>query len=91
MNRITPVFLVLVTASLTLSSAIAATDDMQHMDHSQMQGMDHSQMQSMDDGQMQSAAPTESRTLIPALTDADRAAVFVSPGGHNVHDSAVNT
>eukprot|EP01030_Chromulinospumella_sphaerica_P006198 gene6198-6059_t len=60
------------------------------MDHSQMQGMDHSQMQSMDDGQMQPAAPAESRTPIPALTDADRAAVFVSPHGHNVHDSALN-
>ena len=91
MIRITPISLALATASLTLSSAMAATDDMQNMDHSQMQGMDHSQMQSMDDGQMQPAAPTESRTPIPALTDADRAAVFVSPGGHNVHDSALNT
>ncbi|NYH10903.1 copper resistance protein B [Pseudomonas moraviensis] len=61
---------------------------------SEMQGMDHSQMadlQSMDDGMMQPAAPTESRTPIPALTDADRAAVFTSHGGHQVHDSAINT
>jgi copper resistance protein B len=69
---------------------MAATDDMQNMDHSQMPGMDHSQMQSMDDGQMQPAAPTESRTPIPALTDADRAAVYASPTGHNVHDTALN-
>jgi copper resistance protein B len=52
--------------------------------------MDHSQMQSMDDGQMQPAAPTQSRTPIPALTDADRAAVYVSPAGHSVHDSVLN-
>jgi copper resistance protein B len=80
----------LALAGLTVSSAMAATDGMQNMDHSQMQGMDHSQMQSMDDGQMQPAAPTQSRTPIPALTDADRAAVYVSPAGHSVHDSVLN-
>ena len=70
---------------LSMAPAIAASD---------MQGMDHSQMgdmQSMDDGMMQPAAPTESRTLIPALTDSDRAAVFTSHAGHQVHDSAINT
>ena len=51
---------------------------------------DSSEMQNMDQGQMQSA-PTESRTPIPVLTDADRAAVYASPGGHGVHDSAINT
>ncbi|AMQ83906.1 MULTISPECIES: copper resistance protein B [Pseudomonas] len=81
---------------LSMAPAFAASD-MQGMDHSQMadmQGMDHSQMadmQSMDDGMMQPAAPTESRTPIPALTDADRAAVFTSHAGHQVHDSAINT
>ncbi|WP_085700461.1 copper resistance protein B [Pseudomonas sp. B26(2017)] len=81
---------------LSMSQTFAASD-MQGMDHSQMadmQGMDHSQMgdmQSMDDGMMQPAAPTESRTPIPALTDADRAAVFTSHAGHQVHDSAINT
>ncbi|AWA40497.1 copper resistance protein CopB [Pseudomonas fluorescens] len=81
---------------LSMAPAFAASD-MQGMDHSQMadmQGMDHSQMtdmQSMDDGTMQPAAPTESRTPIPALTDADRAAVFTSHAGHQVHDSAINT
>ncbi|MGE1174819.1 copper resistance protein B [Pseudomonas sp. BW7P1] len=70
---------------LSMSQAFAAGD---------MQGMDHSQMgdlQSMDDGMMQPAAPTESRTPIPALTDADRAAVFTSHAGHQIHDSALNS
>ena len=81
---------------LSMAPAFAASD-MQDMDHSRMadmQGMDHSQMgdlQSIDDGMMQPAAPTESRTPIPALTDADRAAVFTSHAGHQVHDSAINT
>jgi copper resistance protein B len=90
MTRLTLIFCALATASLTLSPAMAATDDMQGMDHSQMSGMDDSQLQSMDDGQMQPAAPTESRTPIPVLTEADRAAVFTSPAGHGVHDTALN-
>ncbi|VVN34614.1 copper resistance protein B [Pseudomonas fluorescens] len=85
MTRLTVFSLLLVG-----SSAMAASD-MPGMDHSQMAGMDHSAMQSMDDGMMQPAAPTESRTPIPPLTDADRAAVFTSPGGHRVHDNAINT
>ncbi|PMW96598.1 copper resistance protein CopB [Pseudomonas sp. FW215-R2] len=78
-------FAVFSLSLLSMASAFAASD---------MQGMDHSQMgdmQSMDDGMMQPAAPTESRTPIPTLTDADRAAVFTSHGGHQVHDSAINT
>jgi copper resistance protein B len=75
---------------LLIGTGAMAANDMPGMDHSQMPGMDHS-MQSMDDGMMQPPAPTESRTPIPVLTDADRAAVFVSPGGHQVHDSAINT
>jgi len=41
---------------------------------------------------MSQATPalTQSRTPIPALTDADRAAVYNAPGGHQVHDSGVN-
>lgn len=35
-------------------------------------------------------ALTQSRTPIPALTDAGRAAVYNAPGGHQVHDSGVN-
>lgn len=38
-----------------------------------------------------SPALTESRTPIPVLTDADRAAVYNAPGGHMVHDSGVNS
>ena len=38
-----------------------------------------------------SSALTESRTPIPALTDADRAAVYNAPGGHRVHDSGINS
>ena len=42
---------------------------------------------------MSPATPTltESRTPIPVLTDADRAAVYNAPGGHIVHDSAINS
>lgn len=56
------------------------------MDHSQMQGMDHSQMQTMGQEKV-----TQSRTPIPELTDADRAAVFIDSDGHAVHDKALNT
>lgn len=78
--------------SLLLASTSAmAADAMHGMDHSQMPGMDHSAMQSMDDGMMQPAAPSESRTPIAPVTDADRAAVFTSPGGHQVHDSVINS
>lgn len=83
-------------ASLTLgtTSAWAASNDMPGMDHSQMQGMDHSQMQGMDSMQgMESmeSAPTTSRTPIPQLTAADRAAVYEDHGGHEMHDSAIRS
>ena len=61
---------------------------MPSMDHSQMQGMDHGKMPGMDHSQMQGMQPakqqtqTQSRTPIPPLTDADRAAVYKAPGGH---------
>lgn len=68
---------------------------MQSMDHSKMQGTDHGQMKGMDHSQMQGMqAPkqqTQSRTPIPPLTDADRAAVYKAPGGHEVHDTALNS
>lgn len=44
----------------------------------------HSQMHGM-------TPPSQSRTPIPLLTDADRAAVYDAPGGHVVHDSALNS
>lgn len=78
------------------SWALADDGGMQSMDQGQMQGMDHT-MKGMDHGQMQGmdspnqAAPTQSRTPIPVLTDADRAAVYNAPGGHAVHDSATNS
>lgn len=78
-----------VIASLTLgatASAWSAGNDMQGMDHSQMQSMDS--MQGMEPMQ---SAPTTSRTPIPELTAADRAAVYDDQGGHVVHDSALNS
>ncbi|WP_409319480.1 copper resistance protein B [Pseudomonas sp. KCJK9016] len=78
-------FAVFSLSLLSVTSAFAAGD---------MQGMDHGQMgdlQSMDDGMMQPAAPTQSRTPIPTLTDTDRAAVFTSHAGHQIHDSALNS
>ncbi|NQD95763.1 copper resistance protein B [Pseudomonas sp. CrR25] len=66
------------------------------MDHSQMQhgqmdhgSMDHSQMDhgAMDHGAASSSTPSKiSRTPIPLLTDADRAAAFPPLPGHAVHD-----
>ncbi|WP_443695522.1 copper resistance protein B [Pseudomonas sp.] len=69
---------------------------MQGMDQGQMEGMDHSQMKGMDHSKMEGMQPakqpqTQSRTPIPQLTDADRAAVYKSPGGHAVHDTALNS
>ena len=51
--------------------------------------MDHSQMQGMTPATP--AASSHSRTPIPPLTDADRAAVYNAPGGHVVHDSGINS
>ncbi|QEN47964.1 copper resistance protein B [Pseudomonas protegens] len=50
-----------------------------------MGAMDHSQMPGM-----QAPAPTRSRTPIPMLTDADRAAVYQGPSGH-IHGPSLNT
>lgn len=94
------VFTVALTAGVILPVAAEpgqGTEDgqMQTMDHGQMQGMDHSKMQGMDHSQMQGMQPpkqqTQSRTPIPALTDADRATVYNAPGGHEVHDTALNS
>jgi copper resistance protein B len=69
---------------------------LQGMDHGEMQGMDRSQMQGMDHSKMEGMQPanqpqTQSRTQIPPLTDADRAAVYKSARGHQVHDTALNS
>lgn len=98
------VLTVALTAGVALPAAAESTGQMQGMDqgqmqgmdHSQMQGMDHSQMKGMDHSKMEGMQPakqpqTQSRTPIPPLTDADRAAVYNAPGGHEVHDSALNS
>lgn len=70
------------------------------MDHGSMQGMDHGKMnhgsmQGMDHSTMNhgsaEALTTTSRTPIPVLTDADREAAFPPLGGHQMHDSAINS
>ena len=79
---------------------------MQGMDHSQMPGTDHSQMKAMDHSHKPGmpankpqpspepsgpqAAPAQSRTPIPALTDVDRAAVYNGPGDHAMHEHILN-
>jgi uncharacterized protein involved in copper resistance len=66
------------------------------MDHSNMGAMDHSKMK-MDDGQMtgmesmDEGTTTTSRTPVPVLTDADRAAAFPDVAGHGVHDKTINS
>lgn len=67
-------------------AAAQPNDAMPGMDHSQMTGMDGEPMQMMD-----SPAPTQSRTPIPVLTDADRRAAFPPVAGHGVHDKAINS
>lgn len=77
-----------------VSFAYGQTEQMQGMDGGQIQDMDHSQMQGMDHSQMQgmkSAPSQQSRTPIPTLTDADRAAVFESHAGHQMHDNSINS
>ncbi|GLO47689.1 copper resistance protein B [Pseudomonas putida] len=66
------------------------------MDHGSMQGMDHGEMDhgAMDHSKMNHGSadtPTTSRTPIPVLTDADRQAAFPPLGGHQMHDSAINS
>lgn len=98
------VCLLVAVTNLSMASvgAWAAEATMSGMDHSQMPGMDHSKMQGMSHSQMQGmdsgmttmapskpAAPTQSRTPIPPITDADRAAVYQSTKGHVIHDHAL--
>lgn len=69
-----------------------ASMDHSNMGHGSMEGMgpgtmDHSKM-----NHGSADAPTAaSRTPIPVLTDADRKAAFPPLGGHEVHDSAINS
>ncbi|OOK99398.1 copper resistance protein CopB [Pseudomonas syringae pv. actinidifoliorum] len=59
-----------------------------------MEGMDHgshSMLMGASNSSDSSDAPAQSRTPIPPVTDADRAAVYTSHSGHQVHDSAINS
>jgi copper resistance protein B len=67
--------------------------DHSKMDHGAMQ-MDSQPMPAMDHSKMDHAAPApsaESRTPIPPITDADRAAAFPDVHGHKMHDNAINS
>ncbi|MEE4910655.1 copper resistance protein B [Pseudomonas alliivorans] len=69
--------------------------DHSKMNHGNMQGMDHGSMKGMDHSQMNHSSATSptttSRTPIPVLTDADRESAFPPLGGHQVHDSGINS
>lgn len=56
----------------------------------EIHGMDHSG-HSMPETQPAQSTTGQSRTPVPAITDADRAAVYTSHAGHQVHDAAINT
>lgn len=80
------------------SAMSPATDPLQGMDHSQMNHdamqMEPQSMPAMDHSKMNHAAPAhseESRTPIPPITDADRAAAFPDVHGHKMHDNAINS
>ncbi|AZD35727.1 Copper resistance protein B [Pseudomonas chlororaphis subsp. aurantiaca] len=88
------------------AGTLQAAESMDHssMDHSSMPassmpgnpmpGMDHSQMTGMDGEPLQTMepeVPSQSRTPIPVLTDADRRAAFPPVTGHGVHDKAINS
>ncbi len=56
-----------------------------------MEGMDHGSHSMPMGASASSDAPAQSRTPIPPVTDADRAAVYTRHSGHQVHDSAINS
>nr|WP_283770651.1 copper resistance protein B [Pseudomonas syringae] len=74
------------TAAPWTSSMAAGMEGMDHGSHAMH--MDASDSESPPSTQ---AAPAQSRTPIPPITDADRAAVYTSHAGHQVHDSAINS
>ncbi|MGO0632992.1 copper resistance protein B [Pseudomonas sp. SAR267] len=71
-----------VALAALLASERAPAASMEHMEHGVMP-MDHSQMN-------HGTAPSQPRTPLPVLTDADRQAAFPPLPGHQVHDRAVN-
>lgn len=76
-----------VALAALLASERAMAASMEHMDHGAMP-MEHGRMSH---GQMNhGSAPSQPRTPLPVLTDADRQAAFPPLPGHQVHDRAVN-
>ncbi|RMQ28996.1 Copper resistance protein B [Pseudomonas syringae pv. actinidiae] len=77
----------LLTAGLAMTPwAPALAAGMEGMDHGS-----HSMLMGASNSSDSSDAPAQSRTPIPPVTDADRAAVYTSHSGHQVHDSAINS
>ncbi|MFA0995041.1 MULTISPECIES: copper resistance protein B [Pseudomonas syringae group] len=80
----------LLTAGLAMTpwapALAAGMEGMDHGSHSMPMGASNSSNSSNS-----SDAPAQSRTPIPPVTDADRAAVYTSHNGHQVHDSAINS
>ncbi|WP_376697597.1 copper resistance protein B [Pseudomonas syringae] len=74
------------TAAPWTSSMAAGMEGMDHGSHEMH--MDASDSESPPSTQ---TAPAQSRTPIPPITDEDRAAVYTSHAGHQVHDSAINS
>ncbi|WP_440058784.1 copper resistance protein B [Pseudomonas fragariae (ex Marin et al. 2024)] len=74
------------TATPWTSSIAAGMEGMDHGSHAM-----HMNAGDSEDTPSTQAAPNQSRTPIPPITDADRAAVYTSHAGHQVHDSAINS
>ncbi|KQQ68274.1 copper resistance protein CopB [Pseudomonas sp. Leaf127] len=78
-------FVWLLGAGLLLSGAQSLAAGMDHSAHA-MGGHD----MSTHAGHAMPAASPAPPSPVPALTDADRAAVYAHPAGHQVHDNALN-
>ncbi|RMO71882.1 Copper resistance protein B [Pseudomonas syringae pv. aptata] len=74
------------TAAPWTSSMAAGMEGMDHGSHAM-----HMDASDSEDATSTQTTPTQSRTPIPPITDADRAAVYTSHAGHQVHDSAINS
>ncbi|KTC09620.1 copper resistance protein CopB [Pseudomonas syringae ICMP 11168] len=74
------------TATPWTSSMAAGMEGMDHGSHAM-----HMDASDSEDAPSTQTAPAQSRTPIPPITDADRAAVYTSHAGHQVHDSAINS
>ncbi|MCH5655067.1 copper resistance protein B [Pseudomonas syringae] len=74
------------TAAPWTSSMAAGMEGMDHGSHAM-----HMDASDSEDASSTQSAPAQSRTPIPPITDADRAAVYTSHAGHQVHDTAINS